>query len=240
LSNIDLVGVADVVGSLDLGHGRVVTSSDTREGITRLDDVGGRRASRRTRGGRRRRMRRRRRTATAVGDAAFGRLVKSNTSSKTIGSSVDGTSARCNVTGIRALVQVVGTPEPTSSLEGPLLLGNQSGVVHEVLAKVVTSRVVVVSSSQLDSTTTDVLATTVVVPAPAIGTVRVGVFSESVVVVGFLTSLSHEHDDSVPCVDTISVEHAVQFSIPVIDLGGRNAREHALLHQNQESAIFPL
>lgn len=196
LSNIDLVGVADVVSRLDLGDSRVVTSRNAREGITRLDDVGLRSASRRTRSGGRRRVRRGRRTTTAVGDAALGSLVKGNTSllyhekvrRRLAGGErgelkicfekmIDLRTARPLVPPLMVRVQavtspasehlfklkswnkfllvqlnlkvivakicrfkveminvLVGLPEPTSSLEGPLLLGNQGGVVHEVLA----------------------------------------------------------------------------------------------------------
>jgi len=231
LSNIDLVGVGNVVRRLELGGRGVEAGGNAREGITRLDDVGGGCASRRARSGGRRGTRRgsrgRRRTAATVGDATLRGLVKSNTGSETVSSSVDGTSARGNITSIRALVQVVGLPEPTSSLERPLLLGNQGGVVYEVLAKVATSSVVVEFSSQLNSTAADVLATTVVVLAPAISTARVGIFGESVVVVRFLASLGHEHDNSVPCVNSIARKDAIQFSIPVVDLGGWNTRKHA-------------
>ena len=59
----------------------------------------------------------------------------------------------------------------------------------KIVPKVLASGVVVVSSSQLDSSTYKIAASTIIVVAPAVGTVTIGVLREGVVVVGFLASL---------------------------------------------------
>lgn len=171
MSNVDLVGVGDVVGGLDLGDSGVVARSNGAKGVSRLDDVGLRSASRRL-GSRRRR---RGRTASELGDASLGSLVHLNTSVQTVQSTVDDLGGSGDISSVRGAVQVVRLPEPSGGLEGPLGRGNGSGVVDEIVTQGVSGRLVVVTTSELDGSASEVAAATVVVTAPGVRASGVGV-----------------------------------------------------------------
>lgn len=73
LSNVDLVGVSDVVGANDGSDGGTEASGDSTEGISGLHDVSLGLASRLDRGGGRRRT-------TSAGDATLSGVVEVDTS----------------------------------------------------------------------------------------------------------------------------------------------------------------